>query len=126
MSRSPPLKASMVSQPVNNSNNKKQHSAVVYRMGGILIARRIKLHRIYAGFVDPSRAQGILSPTQMGKEAKMENEMLISVIRQQRDQLGEILSALETGALFEAPEYDYVSLIKQVEINLRKLRRWIF
>ncbi len=56
----------------------------------------------------------------------MENEMLISVIRQQRDQLGEILSALETGALFEAPEYDYVSLIKQVEINLRKLRRWIF
>ena len=56
----------------------------------------------------------------------MENEMLISVIRQQKDQLAEIQAALEMGGMFEAPDYDYIALIRQVENNLRKLRKWIF
>ena len=56
----------------------------------------------------------------------MENEILISVIRQQKDMLAQIQSALETGAMFQAPDYDYKSLIREVEKNLGKLRRWIF
>ena len=56
----------------------------------------------------------------------MENEILISVIRQQKDLLAEIQSALEMGSMFQAPDYDYKSLIREVEKNLGKLRRWVF
>ena len=52
--------------------------------------------------------------------------MLISGLRKQTNLLEEILLALEGEKTIYTEDYDCESLIREVETNIRKLRRWLF